>query len=567
MCMMSLRLSGVNAQISTRIRFEWVLVSILTIGGCDDSNESPVRPDVEIERETIINRSEYRDKLRGFWLGSSIANWTGLTTENERSERPFFSDEDWSKPLGRDGAVIDYVLDSDPWLADDDTDIEYVYQRAMEQYATHLLSAEQIASAWRSHIGLPQLWVSNLAALGQMQNGALPPATSLPENNPMWDMIDAQLTTELFGALAPARPDVALQMAHLPIRTTAYLHSEWAAEFYVIMHSLVPLADRALSRAQQLEWMAEQARARIPDWSYIADMYDFVRTEHEQNQDKDDWEQTRDKLYQRYQVNGAAGYEYKYPWDSGINFGASIISLLYGEGDYKKTIRIGTLAGWDSDNPTATWGGLLGLMMGHAEIAAYFGKDDFSDAYLIASTRYNFDPPLDNFSDIAASGVDIIDRIVITELGGRLDGDNWIIPDTNADVVPVPMLENEVPWQTIEDDDPRWTLSGFRTNHSVWNASGATLTTGKADCNARITFNGTAVQYYAYRSPTSGTVNILLDGMPVGNADLASNTGELGQYYVKVFERTGLEAGRHDLEIVCDGNPTDKSIDMLSVTP
>ena len=39
---------------------------------------------------------------------------------------------------------------------------------------------------------------------------------------------------------------------------------------------------------------------------------------------------------------------------------ASIVSLMYGEGDFKKTVQIAVLAGWDSDNPAATWGGLLG---------------------------------------------------------------------------------------------------------------------------------------------------------------------------------------------------------------
>lgn len=91
-------------------------------------------------------------------------------------------------------------------------------------------------------------------------------------------------------------------------------------------------------------------------------MHDFVSAKFDANADKDNWEQTRDKVYERYQVQGVAGYRYKYPWDSGINFASSIVSLLYGEGDYKKTIRIGTLAGWDSNNPTATWGGLLGLL-------------------------------------------------------------------------------------------------------------------------------------------------------------------------------------------------------------
>jgi len=161
----------------------------------------------------VIDRSTYLQRLRGFWLGAIIANWTGLPTENMRTDEPFFTDDDWQTRLRSDEAVLDYVLTQSPWLADDDTDIEYVYQHAMEQYDTHLLTGEQISAEWQDHIRLPEIWVSNLAALGQMQNGAVPPATSLPENNPMWDMIDAQLTTEIFGDFAPTRPDVALKMA------------------------------------------------------------------------------------------------------------------------------------------------------------------------------------------------------------------------------------------------------------------------------------------------------------------------------------------------------------------
>ena len=90
-------------------------------------------------------------------------------------------------------------------------------------------------------------------------------------------------------------------------------------------------------------------------------MYDFVKKDYQNNPDKDNWELTRDRVYQRYQLNSNAEYRYKYPFDAGINFASSLVSLFYGEGSYKRTVQIGTLTGWDSDNPTATWGGLLGL--------------------------------------------------------------------------------------------------------------------------------------------------------------------------------------------------------------
>lgn len=53
-------------------------------------------------RDKIINKDQYRDKLQGFWLGQSIANWTGLITEMNKigtvETLPFYTDQDWGKP-------------------------------------------------------------------------------------------------------------------------------------------------------------------------------------------------------------------------------------------------------------------------------------------------------------------------------------------------------------------------------------------------------------------------------------------------------------------------------------
>ena len=67
---------------------------------------------------------------------------------------------------------------------------------------------------------------------------------------------------------------------------------------------------------------------------------------------------------------------------SGINFGASLVSLFYGNGDLLETIKIGTLAGWDSDNPTATWGGMLGFILGNEGVEKEFDRT-FSSVFHI----------------------------------------------------------------------------------------------------------------------------------------------------------------------------------------
>jgi hypothetical protein len=122
---------------------------------------------------------------------------------------------------------------------------------------------------------------------------------------------------------------------------------------------------------------------------------------------------------------------------AGINFGASLVSLLYGDGDLKETIRIGTLAGWDSDNPTATWGGLIGFLIGKGGVEAAFGRT-FSDRYHIHRTRQGFPRATDNFPDMARRGVGIVDRVVAQEMGGEVDReqDRWVIPLGQASTKP-----------------------------------------------------------------------------------------------------------------------------------
>jgi len=413
--------------------------------------------------DMAISRSEYHKKLQGFWLGQCIANWTGLTTEGQRRKAPFYTDENWGD-VGKKGRKIEFILvgEGAVWGADDDTDIEYIYQDALDTQNTSILTPENIRDAWLKHIKANgdnphALWVSNAAAWKLMRlKGMVPPLTSDPRHNRLYDMIDAQLTTEIFGLFAPARPDTALKIAHLPIRTTAYQEAEWMAEFYVIMHSLASSVDPSLSMQEQTVWLAEQARRRLPDESIAAHMYDFVKKDYEGNPNKDNWEKTRDAVYQKYQVEGEAGYRYKEFYDAGINFAASIISLFYGEGDFKRTVRIGALCGWDSDNPTATWGGLLGFMIGPDAIEEAFGGKRLSRLYHIARTRVSFPDRTpdrdgdDAFELMALRGVHVIDRVIIEEMGGGVDlkNDVWWIPSARSDVVtaeyvPVPDPKRE----------------------------------------------------------------------------------------------------------------------------
>ncbi|MBC3765882.1 ADP-ribosylglycohydrolase family protein [Neptunicella marina] len=398
-----------------------------------------------------INKAEYQKKLEGFWLGLNIANWTGLVTEMDKVEPPFYTNKDWGTADQKNiwgnyvphSRTIDFYLGkaSEPWGADDDSDMEYLYLDLLSQSDNPMVSGQQIAQSWIKHIYTNEdapvsndtgekenfLWVSNERALELMHQGIVPPATSEPENNPHFARIDAQLTTELFGLLAPMAPQTALKLAEVPIRTTAKNDAAWIAQFYVVMHSLAVGIDNQQPIQPQLISVAQQARKVLPAGSYAAKMYDFVWRSYLSNPDKQHWELTRDAIYQRYQASSHDGYTYETSFDAGINFAASLVSLFYGEGDYKKTIQIGTLAGWDSDNPTATWGGLLGFILGIEQLEAQFAPHSFSHDYHILRTRRNFADHTpnhageDNFSLMADRTLKVIDKVVQQSLNGTVD--------------------------------------------------------------------------------------------------------------------------------------------------
>ena len=427
-----------------------------------DKNITSNIPEKYLTKDSVlvISRTEYKEKLYGFWLGQCIANWTGLVTEMDKignigdiKTGKFYTMEDWGRPdkpniwseVPSDlSSTIDFVFaeKGDIWGADDDTDIEYIYQHLHYVNNTSKLSAGQIRDGWLKHIKKEEenyLWVSNQTAFDLMQKGIFPPQTSLPENNPHYDMIDAQLTTEIFGLFAPGRPDVALEIATLPIKTTARFESEWISKYYVIMYSLASNETNHSTMNNKLRWMANEARKILPNNSYPAKMYDFV---NERYNDGIVWEDTRDMVYDRYQVNQEDGYDITSRnlhcngcFAAGINFAASIISLLYGEGDIKKTIKIGSLCGWDSDNPTATWGGLLGFMLGKKGIEAAFGRT-FSETYNIHRTRIGFpNNGIDTFTNMAEIGILVADKTIQKQVGGRIDyeRDCWYIPAKAVD--------------------------------------------------------------------------------------------------------------------------------------
>ena len=425
----------------------FLIVSVIT--SCSSLNK-------EEQAFIKISKENYQDQLEGFWLGQLIANWTGLITENDKignigeiKTGDFYTRENWGKTdqrsiweddsIDKSNIKIDYVLKSEDeiWGSDDDTDIEYMYQYLQNFYETNILTPSQIRDGWLRHIYIEEenyLWVSNQRAFDLMLEGFEPPETSNPEKNEFYDMIDAQLTTEIFGLFSPTKPEFAIEMSRLPIQTTARDEAQEIAEFYVRMYSNASNTKNLKSIKEKMFWLAKESRSKLNNNLYPSKMYDYIKGLYDSGIK---WEQTRDSIYYRYQVNQKDEYNITSKnlycngcYAAGINFASSLVSLFYGQGNLKETIKIGTLAGWDSDNPTSTWGGLIGFIIGREMVEKEFNMK-LSNKFNIHRTRKNFpNDGIDTFENMAKNGIKIVDKIVLEELNGKIDSENklWLIP-------------------------------------------------------------------------------------------------------------------------------------------
>ena len=167
-----------------------LIMSLLLFNrGTDDIKASKIlENNLSKDSLLVLSRSEYKERLYGFWLGQCIANWTGLVTEMDKignigeiKTGEFYTRDDWGKedqPAYWGGTkdfsrTIDFVFEGDDgnWGADDDTDIEYIYQHLLYTNKVSKLSGNQIRDGWLKHIKNEEenfLWVSNQRALDLM---------------------------------------------------------------------------------------------------------------------------------------------------------------------------------------------------------------------------------------------------------------------------------------------------------------------------------------------------------------------------------------------------------------
>lgn len=357
----------------------------------------------------VISEQAYRDKVKASWLGQMIGNFYGLSYEFK------FIDEPGPDrfPYGY-GAMLDRLEATDGAFSDDDTDIEYMYLLQMEAYGPEP-SYRQLARAWTHHVR-ERVWAANRQALALMNAGYTPPLTGARYLNSEWFQIDPQLVNEIWAVTAPGMIDYATAKTHWAALITNDSFGTEPAIHYAAMYS-------AAFFETNIEALIDRGTASLPRGSRFASVVEHMKALHKKY--PDNWQAARAEMAEAYAKRFSYNPDSWVAIDATLNGAAGILALLYGGGDFQRTLDMACAIGFDADNQAATMSGLLGIVGGIAAIPESLlyplGRDrwklPFNDRYINVS---RYDLPDASVMDLAQRIADQGVKLILANGGQRI---------------------------------------------------------------------------------------------------------------------------------------------------
>lgn len=228
--------------------------------------------------------------------------------------------------------------------------------------------------------------------------------------------------------------------------------------------------------------------------------------------------------------------------DARLNGAYIALGLLYGKGDFAKTLEITTRAGQDSDCNPSNAAGVLGTLLGYAAIPDVYK----SSIPAIADTKFDFTQS--SFNDVARTTLERAKKIV-TKAGGTVTATEMVIPLQEPKAPALEEWDMGVPDKRIDTLDVAWTWKGRWLEEHYWDGHGisARKTTQEAGSEATLSFTGSAIALVGNYSQEGGRADVYLDGKEAGeiNAYIVANTTDNDLWHAY-----GLTSGSHTLRIV-----------------
>ncbi len=492
---------------------------VLAMGACSPGH----RPSSRVGDRPVrtISTAELEDKIRGGWAGQMIGVTYGAPTEFRWQQRMVDIDRQW-KPEEIRGA-----------LDQDDLYVEMTFAGVMDKVGLNA-TTEQYGEAFRH--SQYRLWHANLAARRLLRRGVPAPMSGHPDNNLHANDIDFQIESDFIGMMCPGLPQTAARYAERVGHVMNYGDGVYGGVFVSAMYA-------SAFFEKDPRKVVEAGLAALPPQSrYARVIADVLRWSAENPDWKKSWQLIGDTWDRDDPCPDGALRPFNI--DAAINGAYVALGLLYGQGDFEKTMDVSMRAGQDSDCNPSSAAGILGLMLGLKHI-----PDKWKSALPeIADQKFSYTDY--SFNSIVASTVARARQVVVQEKGSA-DAQGFTIPAQS----PAPVkLEQFAPGNVVEriaPSDPRWRWKGAweKAPHRVW----PTVRSKQRGAEGSLTFEGTGAMLVGNLGPDGGTAEIFLDGKPVAKADGYNDDGPRGGE--GLWGRFDLAPGKHTLRVVVDGKP------------
>ncbi len=323
----------------------------LIIAGIFSSSCRTESPDL------TITRNELENKIKGGWAGQVIGCTFGGPTEFQ-----------WNGTMIQDYLRIPWDNTRCTWYYDnfpalyDDIYMDLTFVNVFENEGLDApASAHALAFANADYL----LAHANQAARVNILNGIMPPESGHWTKNAHSEDIDFQIEADFAGLMSPGMVNQSAEICD-KIGHIMNFGDGWYGGVYVAaMYSLAFISD-------DIEYIVTEALKTIPGQSQFYRCMDDVIAWWRQY--PDDWKQTWFECQKKWSSDiGCPMCVYQiHNIDAKINAAYILIGLLYGEGDFSRTMEITTRCGYDSDCNPASAGGILGTMLGYEGIPEYW---------------------------------------------------------------------------------------------------------------------------------------------------------------------------------------------------
>ncbi|MFC4504234.1 MULTISPECIES: ADP-ribosylglycohydrolase family protein [Streptomyces] len=327
------------------------------------------------------------DRVLGGWLGRIAGNMLG---------KPVERGEVWTREridayLRRAGALplTDYLpepaTDEDRALLrpewrqcvrgrihgscrDDDVDYAVLGLDLLERHGFGF-STEQVGDLWLLRLPYLQTFTAERAAYRNLANGIRPPLTATYDN-PCQEWIGALIRADIHGWTCPGDPRRAAAQARRDAVLSHTGNGVYGAMFAAALVS-------AAFTAPTVRAALDEALAVVPASCRLARTVRRVVSLHEAGLS---WEDT---LVTLDGETAGLGWIHTVP-----NAAVLTAGLLYGDGDFTRTVALTVRGGLDTDSNGATAGSVAGVLSGAAAIPAHW-KDPLEDT--VRSAVFGFD--------------------------------------------------------------------------------------------------------------------------------------------------------------------------------